>query len=87
MLRIAFLLIAKNFVRLNWKAQFLFCKDHGSKGQILFISCNLDRNMVSAVQGADLDKRKPNLGNLRLTKEEKSVIFTNRKGVLRRRKR
>jgi hypothetical protein len=29
-LRIAFLLIAKNFVRLNWKAQFLFCKDHGS---------------------------------------------------------
>ena len=36
-LRIAFLLIAKNFVRLNWKAQFLFCKDHGSTGQILFI--------------------------------------------------
>jgi ribosomal protein L13E len=35
---------------------------------------------------ADLDKRKPNLGKLRLTKEEKSVIFTNRKGVPRRRK-
>ena len=35
---------------------------------------------------ADLDKRKPNLGKLRLTNEEKSVVFTNRKGVPRRRK-
>ncbi|MGH9979522.1 MAG: hypothetical protein ACRD8Z_27340 [Nitrososphaeraceae archaeon] len=34
---------------------------------------------------ADLDKRKPNLGKLRLTNEEKSVVFTNRKGVPRRR--
>ena len=35
---------------------------------------------------AALDKRKPNLGKLRLTNEEKSVVFTNRKGVPRRRK-
>jgi ribosomal protein L13E len=34
---------------------------------------------------ADLDKQKPNLGKLRLTNEEKSVVFTNRKGVPRRR--
>jgi ribosomal protein L13E len=35
---------------------------------------------------AELDKRKPILGKLRLTNEEKSVVLTNRKGVPRRRK-
>jgi ribosomal protein L13E len=34
----------------------------------------------------DLDKRKPNLGKLRLTNGKKSLVFTNRKGVPRRRK-
>jgi len=35
---------------------------------------------------ADLDKREPNLGKLQITKEEKSLVFTNRKGVPRSRR-
>jgi ribosomal protein L13E len=35
---------------------------------------------------ADLDKREPNLGKLQITNEEKSLVFTNRKGVPRSRR-
>jgi ribosomal protein L13E len=35
---------------------------------------------------ADLDKREPNLGKLQIINEEKSVVFTNRKGVPRSRR-
>lgn len=35
---------------------------------------------------ADLDKREPNLGKLQIINEEKSLVFTNRKGVLRNRR-
>jgi ribosomal protein L13E len=35
---------------------------------------------------ADLDKREPNLGKLQIINEEKPVVFTNRKGVLRSRR-
>ena len=35
---------------------------------------------------ADLDKREPNLGKLQIIDEEKSLVFTNRKGVPRSRR-
>jgi len=35
---------------------------------------------------ADLDKREPNLGKLQIINEEKSLVFTNRKGVPRSRR-
>ena len=35
---------------------------------------------------ADLDKREPNLGKLQIINEEKSLAFTNRKGVPRSRR-
>ena len=35
---------------------------------------------------ADLDKREPNLGKLQIFNEEKSLVFTNRKGVPRSRR-
>jgi ribosomal protein L13E len=35
---------------------------------------------------AELDKREPNLGKLQIINEEKSLVFTNRKGVPRSRR-
>lgn len=35
---------------------------------------------------ADLDKREPNLGKIQIINEEKSLVFTNRKGVPRSRR-